>query len=72
MFSEPEPEPDLPEPGLVMECSACLAETSVSPFGLVRAALPLSIHLPLLRRYSSYMRCPACGRRTWIRIKFRT
>ena len=71
LFSEPEPEPEPPRTGLVLECSSCLAETPVSPFDLARAAFPLSIHLPLVRRYPSYMRCPACGRRTWLRVRFR-
>jgi hypothetical protein len=65
--TEPEPEPD-PTQVLVLECSSCLAETRVSPFGLVRAALPVSVHLPLVKRYHSFMRCPACGRSTWLRL----
>jgi hypothetical protein len=72
LYSEPEPEPEPPATGLVVECSSCLAETPVSPFALARATLPFSIHLPLVRRYSSFMRCPACGRRTWLRIGYRT
>jgi hypothetical protein len=55
----------------LVECSSCKRETPVSPVQLVRAALPLSLHLPLLRRYSSYMRCPACGRRAWLRVTWR-
>ena len=55
----------------VVECSTCKRETPVSGVGLVRAALPFSIHLPLVRRFSSYMRCPTCGRRTWLRITWR-
>jgi len=72
LFSEPEPEPESKAagPALALECSSCLAETPVSVFGLARATLPFSIHLPLLRRYHSFMRCPACGRRTWMRILF--
>jgi hypothetical protein len=72
LYSEPEPEPEPPAAGLVLECSSCLAETPVSPLGLARAALPVSIHLPLIRRYSSLMRCPACGRRTWLRVGYRS
>lgn len=56
---------------LAVDCSACRRETPVSPVALIRAALPLSLHLPLLRRYHSLMRCPACGRRTWVRVVWR-
>jgi hypothetical protein len=70
LFSDPEPQPP-PGPALVLECSSCLSSTPMSPVGLVRAALPFSVHLPLLRRYHSLMRCPACGRRTWVRVLYR-
>jgi len=52
----------------LVECSSCKRETPLTALQLVRAALPLSVHLPLLRRYSSFMRCPACGRRAWLRV----
>jgi hypothetical protein len=68
---EPEPEPSRAEP-FVLECSSCLAETPVSAAGLLRAALPFSFHLPLVKRYHSYLRCPACGRRTWVRVALAT
>jgi hypothetical protein len=55
----------------LVECSSCKRETPLSPLQLVRAAFPLSVHLPLLRRYSSYMRCPACGRWAWLRVTWR-
>ena len=55
---------------LLVDCSACRRETPVSPAQLVRAAFPFSVHLPLLRRYHSFMRCPACGRRTWVRVRW--
>jgi uncharacterized protein with PIN domain len=71
LFSDPEP--DLPpEEHLFVECSSCLKETAVSPLDLVKSAFPLSIHLPLVRKYHSFMRCPACGRRTWVRVTYRT
>lgn len=59
-------------PGAVtLQCSSC-GETSVAtPIGLLGLALP-SVHLPLLRRrHPSWMRCPACGRRTWLRVGLR-
>ena len=69
LFSSTEPEPDRTRAErFALECSSCLAETPVSPFGLLAAALPVSVHLPLVKRYHSFMRCPACGRRTWLRV----
>jgi predicted RNA-binding Zn-ribbon protein involved in translation (DUF1610 family) len=64
-----------------VECSSCGETTVLSPAQAVRAALP-SLHLGfavgrrgasttlgLTRRpYPSWMRCPACGRRTWVRV----
>lgn len=70
LFSSTEPEPVASRRALVVECSACLSRTQVSPFEVARAALPFSLHLPLVRRYHSFMRCPACGRRTWVRLAF--
>jgi uncharacterized protein with PIN domain len=70
LFSEVEPQP-LPNDHLFVECSACMKETAVSPLGLARATLPLSIHLPFVKRYHSFMRCPACGRRSWVRVLYR-
>jgi hypothetical protein len=60
---------EAPAPGTVtVECSACLEKTAVTPRRLVALAVP-SLHLPLLRRgHSSWMRCPACHRRTWVRL----
>jgi uncharacterized protein with PIN domain len=51
---------------VTIECSSCGAETVLSATTWLRAAVP-SLHLPLLRkRYPSWMRCPACHRRTWV------
>jgi hypothetical protein len=54
----------------LVECSACHRETPVTAGDIVRLSLP-SIHLPLVKRYPSLMRCPACGRRTWVRVRWR-
>jgi len=54
----------------IVECSACRRETPVGAGDLVRAGIP-SVHLPLVKRYPSFMRCPACGRRTWVRVRWR-
>lgn len=55
---------------LFVECSECGRETPVNALEAARAALPLSVHLPFVRRYHSLMRCPACGRRTWVRLRW--
>ena len=54
---------------LFLECSDCGRDTPVSALDAARSALPLSVHLPF-RRYHSLMRCPACGRRTWVRLRW--
>jgi uncharacterized protein with PIN domain len=70
LFSSTEPEPPGPKRSLVVTCSSCLAQTRVSPADLARAALPFSVHLPLVRRYHSFIRCPACRRRAWVRVTY--
>ena len=58
-----------PAPGAItVECSSCDEVSLVTPRQLVTLALP-SVHLPMVRRgHPSWMRCPACGRRTWVKI----
>jgi hypothetical protein len=58
-----------PAPGAVtISCSSCGENSVVTPRRLVRLALP-SLHLPLVRRgHPSWMRCPACHRRTWVKV----
>jgi hypothetical protein len=67
LYSVPEQQP--PAPGAVtVECSSCHEVSVVSPRQLVSLALP-SVHLPYVRRgHPSWMRCPACGRRTWVKL----
>ena len=56
---------------VTVECSSCRAETVLTASQWVRAAVP-SLHLPFVRKdYPSWMRCPACGTRTWLRAHFR-
>jgi hypothetical protein len=53
---------------VTVSCSSCGQTSVVTPQSLLRLALP-SVHLPFLRRgHPSYMRCPTCGRRTWVRL----
>jgi uncharacterized protein with PIN domain len=69
LFSSGEVEPPPADGGFTIECSSCLSETRVGAADLARAALPLSFHLPFVRRFHSFMRCPACGRRAWVRVR---
>ena len=53
---------------VTVECSGCGQTSVVTPRALLRLAVP-SVHLPLLRgRHFSWLRCPACDRRTWVRL----
>jgi hypothetical protein len=58
-----------PAPGAVtVSCSSCGQDSVVTPRQLVLLALP-SLHLPWVRRgHPSWMRCPACARRTWVKV----
>lgn len=54
---------------LVIDCGDCEQRTVLSPLSVLPHAVP-SLHLPYLRRgHGSWMRCPACGRRTWVSLK---
>jgi hypothetical protein len=53
---------------VTLACSACGRTSVVGPSRALRLAVP-SLHLPLVRRgHPSWMRCPECGRRTWVRL----
>ncbi|HLF69749.1 MAG TPA: hypothetical protein VI541_02200 [Actinomycetota bacterium] len=54
----------------VVECSDCEAITRLDTLGLLRGVLPLSVTIPL-RRHTTWMRCPACGRQRWVKISLR-
>lgn len=62
-----------PRPGplgqLVLECSSCKRESPVRWLDVPRLAFPFSVTLP--RRYHTLLKCPACGRRTWVRAHWR-
>ncbi len=51
-----------------VECSSCREETRVSYIELAALLFPVHFHLPLVKYHHSWFRCPACGRRTWLRI----
>jgi len=54
---------------LALECSSCKRESPVRLRDIPRLALPFTMTLP--RRYHSYLKCPGCGRRTWMRAHWR-
>lgn len=51
-----------------IECSGCGSHSRVGPLRLVGLALPLNFTNPL-RYHHTWLRCPACRRRRWVRIK---
>ena len=56
---------------VVITCSECHQATVVSYARAVRLSLP-SVHLYLFRRaYPTWMRCPACDERHWVRVRIR-
>jgi hypothetical protein len=52
---------------VVVECSGCGARTRLGWGEFAWRHLPLGLWLPWLR-YSQYMSCPACERRTWLGV----
>ena len=54
-----------------ISCSRCHNATVVSYSRAVRLSVP-SVHLLWVRReYPTWMRCPACDERHWVRLRFR-
>ena len=77
---------DTASPGVgsaLVECSRCEARTVMGLMKALRASFP-SLHLGvrvghgedvrtvsvLKHDYPTYMRCPACGRPSWVRLTF--
>jgi hypothetical protein len=57
-----------PSWGVTLGCSRCHRTSVVTPRQVLPLAVP-SVHLPLIKRgHPSWMRCPACGRRAWVRL----
>ncbi len=55
--------------GITMTCSHCGQKSVLSGRRALRSLVP-SVHVPRPRKqYRSWMRCPACGRRTWVELK---
>lgn len=53
-----------------IECSECREESRVSYLELAALLWPVHFHLPVIKYHHSWFRCPACGRRTWLRVHF--
>jgi hypothetical protein len=53
---------------VTVDCSACGTRSSLAPLQAIRVLVP-GLHLPIPRRHASLVRCPACGRRTWCRVR---
>lgn len=72
LFSVDTPPPAPPALGaLRLTCSGCQTISALSPRQALLAVVP-SVHLPILRRkYPSWMRCPACKKRQWVRVDVR-
>ena len=52
-----------------VSCSACGQRSIVTLVALARLALP-SLYLPKVRgEHPVWLRCPACRRRTWVRVQ---
>jgi hypothetical protein len=69
LFSEAAPPASLG--AITISCSSCGRHTVVSARQALLLALP-SLHLPYLRPgHGSWMRCPACGRRTWVSVRLK-
>ncbi len=55
---------------VVITCSGCHVATLVSYARALKLSVP-SIHLPLMRRaYPTWLRCPACQERHWVKVRF--
>ena len=66
LFSAAEQRPSFGSVSLT--CSSCGERSVVSARQAMRLAVP-SLHLPFVRSAPwSWMRCPACGRRTWVDV----
>lgn len=52
-----------------LDCSICKRETAVRFRDLPGLLFPLPVTLP--RRHHTWMKCPSCGRRTWMRARWR-
>lgn len=70
LFSSGQP-PTVPVAALEVTCSRCGGTTAVGGWRALWVLAP-SLHLPWLRRgHPSLLRCPACRRPSWVRLRLR-
>lgn len=69
LFSSAPPRPPLGS--VVVECGGCAQTSVLAPGKEAIGALLPSLHLPLLARNRSFLRCPACGRWEWSHVSLR-
>ncbi len=66
LFSGAEQPPSLGS--VALDCPLCHRRTVVSMVRLAQMSLP-GVHVPVPKRgYRAWVKCPACGRRTWMRV----
>lgn len=59
-----------PSGPVTVECSRCGATTRIGAADALRRLAGLSLWVPG-RTYSRRLRCPACHRRSWVRLRIR-
>jgi hypothetical protein len=57
-----------PQGAFRVECSSCSQHSRVGVAKLARLAFPVNLTNPF-RYHHTWMRCPACGERSWVRIR---
>ena len=73
LFSAPTDAPTVQRsaaPGaVIVDCGDCGERSVLTPAQALLFAVP-SVHLPYVRKdHGSWMRCPACRRRTWVSVQ---
>lgn len=53
---------------VTIDCARCGVSTRVGVTDALRRLLPVIVWIPG-RTYSRRMRCPACDRRSWVRLR---
>ena len=54
---------------VVVDCGDCGERTVLSAASALQYVVP-SVHVPYLKReHGSWMRCPACRKRTWVSVQ---
>ena len=52
----------------ILECSGCGRASRVGARKILQLALPVNLTIPF-RYHHTWMKCPACEERTWVRIR---